>query len=144
MPEASAFDGAIARKDAVIGPTDRSFGLTFAAVFTVIAALPLLHGRAPRWWVLIPAVVMVALALTRPAILAPFNRWWARFGQILHKIVNPLILGLMFFLIITPIGLLMRVLGKRSMRTGPEPGAASYWVLREPPGPDPKSMRRQF
>ncbi len=144
MAGSTEIDEAIARKDAVIGPTDRSFGLTFAVVFTVIAAFPLIHGDAVRWWALAVAAVLVAIAFGKPAILAPLNRGWLKFGLLLHKIVNPLVLGLMFFLVITPIGLLMRLFGKHSIGAGPDPTATSYWVKREPPGPEPKTMRRQF
>ena len=144
MAGATEIDEAIARKDAVIGPTDRSFGLTFAAVFIVIASFPLMSGGAPRWWALVVAAALVAIALGMPSILAPLNRWWLKFGLLLHKIVNPLILGLMFFVVITPVGLLMRLFGKNSVSTNPDPHAKSYWVNRDPPGPEPKTMRRQF
>ena len=144
MTDASEIDRAIARKDVVRGPSDRSFGLTFAVIFALVGAYPWLLGGAPRWWALGAAGAVAALAIARPALLAPWNRWWLRLGLLLHRVVNPLILGLMFFLIITPTGLLMRLFRRHPVRARPDPAATSYWVLRAPPGPDPASMRRQF
>ena len=144
MTDATEIDRAIARKDMVTGPTDRSFGLTFAVIFAVVGAFPWLWGESPRWWWFGAAGVVAASALTRPLLLTPLNRWWLKFGLLLHRIMNPLILGLMFFLIVTPMGLLMGLFRRHPVRARPDPSAASYWVQRTPPGPDPESMRRQF
>lgn len=144
MTDASEFDRALARKDMVSGPTNRSFGLTFAAIFALVGLYPWLFGGAPRWWALAVAAALVVVSLARPTLLAPLNRWWLKFGLLLHKIMNPLILGLMFFLIVTPMGLLMGLFRHHPVRARPDPAATSYWVVRTPPGPEPDSMRRQF
>jgi hypothetical protein len=77
-------------------------------------------------------------------VLSPLNRLWLRFGLLLHKIVSPLVLGIMFFLVITPIGLLMRAVGKDLLRLKFDKRSSSYWIERLPPGPPPESLKDQF
>ncbi|MEM9315274.1 MAG: SxtJ family membrane protein, partial [Pseudomonadota bacterium] len=88
------------------------------------------------------AFALVALVL--PRALAPLNRGWHAFGLFLGRIVAPLIMGLIFFAVVTPIGLARRALGKRSLDDRFDAEAASYWVDREPPGPEPEQLPRQF
>jgi predicted membrane metal-binding protein len=128
----------------VKGSSERSFGLVFAAVFAVVALWPLLKGGEARGWAGLLALLFLAAALLRPRLLAPLNRLWFRFGLLLHKVVNPLVMGLLFFLTVTPIALLMRGLGKDPLRLRFDPAAESYWIPRQPPGPAPDSMRHQF
>src|SRR5262245_51631000 len=90
--------------------SDRSFGLVFAGVFTVIGLLPLLGGRPARGWSLIVAGGFLGVTLIRPTLLAPAKRLWLAFGLLLHRISSPLVLGLLFVLLFTPVGLLMKVL----------------------------------
>jgi hypothetical protein len=89
-------------------------------------------------------VAFAGAALLRPGVLAPLNRLWMRFGLLLAKVVNPLVLGLLFFVTILPIGLIMRALGKDLLRLKLDRSARSYWIAREPPGPPPPSMRNQY
>ena len=84
------------------------------------------------------------LGLIAPAILAPLNRGWTRLGLLLFKVVNPIVLGLIFLVTIVPIGLLLRAFGKDPLRLKFEPQAPSYWIPRDPPGPAPDSMPHQF
>ena len=79
-----------------------------------------------------------------PAVLWPLNRLWLLLGIVLYRIVNPIVMALLFFSTIVPIGMLMRLCGKDSLRLRREPEAASYWIEREPPGPPPETMRNQF
>ncbi|MEQ9641529.1 MAG: SxtJ family membrane protein [Alphaproteobacteria bacterium] len=127
----------------VKGSSDRGFGIVFAVVFALIGCLPLLGGTTPHWWALVVAAVFLALALALPAVLAPLNRLWMKFGLLLHRIVSPLIMGLLFYGVVTPIGMLMRATGKDPMQRRREPEAESYWIVREP-GPAPDSMKHQF
>jgi hypothetical protein len=143
MSGASEVADALARKEAIVGPTDRSFGITFAVIFALAGCLPLLGDGGVTWWLLAMSAATAAIALLRPTLLAPLNRWWLKFGLLLHKIVNPVVMGLMFFVVVTPVGLLMRLGGKRALGRI-DRQATSYWVLRDPPGPDPQSMRQQF
>ena len=124
--------------------SERFFGLTFFAVFLAIGLYPLILGLAPRVWGLGLAALFLGLALLAPALLRPVNGLWLKFGNLLHSITNPVILGVMFYLLITPIGLIMRLMGKDLLGLKPDPDTTSYWIKREPPGPPKDSLHRQF
>jgi hypothetical protein len=127
------------------GPgSERAFGVVFAAVFAVVGLLPLLGGHAPRWWSLLVAAALLGVALLAPRALAPCNRIWFRFGMLLHHVMTPLVLLVLFVLSIVPIALLLRICRKDLLRLRPDPDADSYWIAREPPGPPPESLGRQF
>ncbi|MGE4218629.1 MAG: SxtJ family membrane protein [Alphaproteobacteria bacterium] len=132
------------RDETVTGSSDRGFGIVFAVVFTIVGLWPLTGDRDPRWWSVALAAAFLLAALLRPGVLAPLNRLWTRFGLLLHKIVNPLVMGLMFFVVITPMGIVMRMAGKDPMRLRRDGAASTYWIAREPPGPEPQSMKNQF
>jgi len=116
----------------------------FAGVFTAIALLPLVHGGAVRLWALVPAAIFLLVALVAPSILGPLNRLWLKFGLLLHKILSPVVLGIMFFLVITPIGMFLRARGKDPLRLKPNRQSKTYWIERVPPGPTPESIKDQF
>lgn len=124
--------------------SDRSFGLVFAVVFAVLGTWPLLRGEALRPWAVLIASGFLVVALARPAWLHRLNLLWFRLGLLLHRIVNPLVMGILYFAVMTPTALLMRLLGKDPLRLRRDPIASSYWIPRDPPGPDPDSMRHQF
>lgn len=124
--------------------SDRSFGFVFTAFFAIVGLLPMLHGHAMRLWALAVSASFLLLALLTPALLAPLNRLWTKFGALLHHIVSPIALGVLFFLVITPIALLMRVLGKDPLRMRLDRAAKTYWIERTPPGPDADSLKNQF
>jgi hypothetical protein len=135
----------ISRRDqAVQPPSNRSFGLVFASVFGLIGAWPLVFGHAPRWWALIVGAAFLVAALLVPGALTVPNRLWMRVGALLHRVVSPLALGIVFFAVVTPTGLLMRLLGKDPMRLRRDPTLESYWIKRSPPGPRPDGMPDQF
>ncbi|HEX8359323.1 MAG TPA: SxtJ family membrane protein, partial [Longimicrobium sp.] len=115
----------------------------FAAAFCVVALLPLVHGGGMRRWALGVAAIFLAAALLRPSILHPLNRVWMRIGLLLGMVANPIILAILFYLVLVPIGLLMRLVGSRPLKLGFDPEARSYWTQREP-GPPPDTMNRQF
>ncbi len=132
------------RREEIEVSSDRSFGLVFTAVFIIIGLLPVVFGGAgPRWWSLVIAAAFLALALIRPSLLAPLNRVWLRFGLLLHKVVNPLVMGLIFYIVITPVGVVMRLCGRDVLRLKSS-DAPSYWIERVPPGPKPETMSNQF
>ena len=124
--------------------SNRSFGLVFAGVFLVIGAGPLFFGHSIHLWSLLLSAVFAVLALIAPAVLAPLNRLWTKFGLLLHKIVSPVVLGIMFYLVITPMGAVMRLLGKDPLRLRKDRDAATYWIERTPPGPPPETFVDQF
>ncbi len=126
-------------------PSERSFGLLFAAIGAVAAAMMAWKGHLPAaGGVAAVAVVLAVIALLTPRWLAMPNRWWFRFGLLLHRIVSPIVLGLLFFVLITPIALFMRITRRDALLRRFEPGRESYWIERDPPGPDPESFRNQF
>src|SRR4029453_11604169 len=96
----------------VVGPSDRSFGVVFTVVFSLVGLLPLWRGAAPRWWAVGVALVFGLLALFGPRGLAPANRVWLRIGLLLHRIVNPVVMGVVFYLVVTPFGYVVRLGGK--------------------------------
>jgi len=124
--------------------SDRGFGIFFAVLALGIGAWPLLSGRSPgyAWWV--GGVLLLAVAFMRPRWLGPFNRAWFQLGMLLHRIVNPIVLGLVFVLSVIPVGLLMRLFGKDPLQREFEPDRESYWMRRDPPGPEADSLPRQF
>jgi hypothetical protein len=134
----------LTREQDVEGSSDRSFGVVFAVVFLVIAGWPLWHGEALRWWAAGVAAVFALTAMVRPALLAGLNRQWMKLGVLLGKVVSPIALGLLFYGVITPLGVVLRLAGKDPLRLKFDRGADSYWIRREPPGPPPDSMTNQF
>lgn len=132
------------RDEEVETSSERSFGLVMAGFFAIVGLAPHLRGAGIRWWALGVAACFVVPALLRPALLAPLNRLWLRLALLLYKIVNPIVLGLLFFTTVTPVGWLMRKTGKDPLRLRRDTAAKSYWIVRAPPGPSPESMQNQF
>jgi hypothetical protein len=126
------------------GSSDRAFGIVFAVFFAIVGLWPLMSQSAPRAWSLALAAVFLALAFFVPRVLHPLNGVWLRFGDLLHRIVSPIALGLLFFVVVTPTGWIMRALGKDMLRLRRDPAAASYWIERKPPGPAPDSLKDPF
>jgi len=132
------------RRHEVKAGSDRSFGLVFAAFFAIIGFWPLVGGGEIRLWAVALAVVFLVLALTVPHVLAVPNRLWIRFGLLLSRIVNPVIMGLVFFLAVTPTAAILKLTGKDPLRLKLDREAKSYWIERTPPGPAPDTMTHQF
>lgn len=132
------------REDDVKIGSERSFGLVFAAVGAVLGGLGFWKGWPSTWfWIAFGAVFLV-VALVAPAMLRPLNRLWFRFGLLLNAIISPLVMGLLFYTTIFPLGLVMRLAGKDLLRLKRDTTAESYWIRREPPGPAPETMKNQF
>jgi Saxitoxin biosynthesis operon protein SxtJ len=132
------------REEHVKAGSDRGFGFVFAGFFALVSALSWWRGHTGWHWLLPLGVLFLVVALVRPGLLAPLNKLWLKFGLLLYKVMNPLVLGLLFFITITPIGLVMRAFGKDFLRLRLDRGAKSYWIERTPPGPPPQSMKNQF
>ena len=120
--------------------SNRSFGIVFFVVFLLIALYPLTHGGEIRIWSLIISLIFLILGLLNSKILAPLNKIWFKFGILLGKIVSPLIMGIIFFLVVTPIGFIMRLLGKDVLNLKYNKNK-SYWIEKN--GPKSK-MKNQF
>jgi hypothetical protein len=134
----------LTRDEEIKGSSDRAFGVVFTVVFAIIGLWPLIGGGNPYIWALSIAGGFLVAALVYPSILAPLNRLWMKFGLLLHKITNPIIMGLVFFVTVTPIALIMRMRGKDPLNRKFDPEATSYWIERQPPGPAPDTMTQQF
>jgi hypothetical protein len=134
----------LTKQDEVKRGSDKSFGLIFAFVFSLLGFWLLLSAQRIQFWPFAICTLLVLVSFTLPQILAPFNKLWFLFGRLLHSFVSPIIMGLIFYTTVTPIGLIMRVLGKRPIPLKFNPETKSYWIKREPPGPEPESMTQQF
>ncbi len=121
--------------------SNKSFGIVFSFVFLIIALYPLINDHEIRLWSIIIAIIFLLLGLTNSKILTPLNTIWFKFGILLGKIVSPIIMGVIFFLVVTPIGLLMRLFGKDVLNLKLNKKESSYWV--EKVGPKSK-MKNQF
>ena len=134
----------LSRDEETRGSSNRAFGFVFAVVFLVIAVWPLASGGALGYWPLAVAVAFGAIALAAPRLLAWPNRLWLRLGLLLHRVMSPIALALIFYVAIMPVGLVMRMLGKDLLRLRRRPDATTYWIERTPPGPPPDSLKNQF
>ena len=132
------------QSDDVRAGSERAFGIVFAVVFTIVGAWPLLDEAPLRLWALGVADGFLAAAMIAPQTLKPLNQLWFRFGMVLHKIVNPLVMGLLFFATVTPIAIIMRMMGKDPLNRKIDQQATTYWIERDPAGPEPNTMKNQF
>lgn len=135
--------------------SNRRFGIIFTIVFTVIALLPYMFSGTARWWVfsfggpilgwfLAIAAVLLLVALVRPSLLYLLNFVWFKVVLVLSWIVSFVAMALLFYGVVTPTGLIMRILRKDLLKLRYDKDTDSYWIHRDPPGPDPDSMKNQF
>jgi hypothetical protein len=139
----SANEPMIQRRRTVVG-SNRSFGIVFAVVFGIIALWPVLSGNMPRLWAGIVAAAFLLAALVAPRLLSPLNRAWFYVGLALHRVINPVVMGIIYFGTVVPVGLILKLRGKDLLRLKRDPEAQSYWIDRDPPGPPSGSMTKQF
>lgn len=125
-------------------PSNRSFALVFVVFFLLLAAVAWWKGGRfyPVFLVLSAGIGLVGTV--RPVWLTPFNRAWMRFAELLHRVVNPVVLAVLYFLVVTPFALIMRMFRRDPLHRAFDPDAKSYWIDRDPPGPDGSSMTNQF
>ena len=120
--------------------SNKSFGIVFSIVFLLIAIYPIINNDELRIWSLIIAIIFLVLGLINSKILTPLNKLWFKFGILLGRIVSPIIMGLIFFMVVTPIALIMRIIGKDLLNLKFNKDK-SYWI--EKTGPKSK-MKNQF
>ena len=126
-------------------PSNRTFGLLFIGVFAVLG----LYGIWKDWSAeLIKAFFMMSVALLgvtlfAPKLLTPFNKVWYQLGLLLGKVVSPIVLGILFFIVITPVAIVMRLAGRDALKLRKQ-NVQSHWIERKPPGPEPESFKEQF
>jgi hypothetical protein len=127
--------------------SDRAFGCTVGTVLMVIgAAKAFIADAVTPFSFLIFALgtVLLLLGIAAPSRLSALNRLWLKIGTVLSKLVNPVVLALLFFFVVTPMAFVVRFTGKQPLRLASDPAAASYWIARQPPEGGLSNMRRQF
>jgi len=125
--------------------SERKFGLMFAAFFCLLGVRAFWHHRPTAPLLLLLALLCLLAAVLLPQILAPLTKAWFLLGNAMGKIVSPIVLGAIFFLCITPVGLLQRLMGRDSLKMRAKSRhVSSHWIDREPPGPDASSFKNQF
>jgi len=125
--------------DVKIG-SNKSFGIVFSVVFFIIAIFPILNNDNIRVWSLVISLIFLVLGLINSKLLSPLNKIWFKFGLILSKVVSPLIMGIIFFLVVTPIGILMRIL-KKDLLNLKYNNKNTYWIKKKEPE---STMKNQF
>ena len=125
-------------------PSNRRFGLFFSAVFALAAGYFWYKDNTTLLSVfgaLMGVTLLTALIL--PGLLLPFNKLWMGLGYVIGRIVSPIVLGVIFFILMTPMGVIQRLLGRDELRLKPQ-DQASHWKVRDPAGPEPQSFKQQF
>ncbi|MGJ3258558.1 MAG: SxtJ family membrane protein [Rhodospirillales bacterium] len=131
-------------KEEVQVGSEKGFGIVFAIVFGIIALWPLIDGAPVRLWAAIVAAGFLVAAFIAQPLLKPLNLLWFKFGMLLYKVVNPVVMAFLYYSTVVPTGLIMRMVGKDPLNRRFDPEAKSYWIERDPPGPAPDSMKDQF
>ena len=121
--------------------SNRSFGLVFFVVFLIVALWPLKHDGDIRLWSLGLSIIFFILGILNSKLLTPLNKLWFKFGIFLGVIVSPIIMGVVYFLVVTPIGIFMRLLGKDLLKTSKIKNTSTYWIKRDK---QKNTMKKQF
>ena len=111
--------------------SNRSFGVLFFVVFLVIAFWPMLNDGAPNYYLILLSLIFLILGLINSKILSPLNKGWIKFGEILGKIIAPIVMAMVYFLILTPISLFVRLFGKDLIGMKFSNDVKSYWIKRK-------------
>jgi large-conductance mechanosensitive channel len=133
--------------DPVEAGSDRSFGCTVGTVLVLIGATKVLVAGAlstVACFILAPGVMLLLVGIFAPARLSAINRIWLKLGAVIAKVINPILLALLFFFVVTPMAFVMRIAGKRPLRLALDHAASSYWTYRNASRSEPSSMRQQF
>jgi hypothetical protein len=134
-------------EESIEGGSDRAFGCTVGSILIVIgvAKVSVAGALSSAASVLLGAgAILLLLGIVAPSRLSPLNRIWSRLGALIAKVVNPIVLTLLFFFVVTPMAFVARIAGKRPLHLGPDHAASSYWIRRNTLLDDASSMRRQF
>ncbi len=120
--------------------SNRSFGIVFFVVFLIISIWPLLDEKELRYWSLIVSIIFLILGILKSNILTPLNKVWFKFGILLGNIISPIIMAFVFFLVVTPISLIMKIFGKDILNLKKNKNS-SYWIKKDKQS---GTMRKQF
>ena len=121
--------------------SNRNFGLVFFVVFLIIALWPLKYEEDIRLWSLVLSVIFFILGVLNSKLLTPLNKLWFKFGLFLGSIISPIVMGIVYFIVVTPIGIVMRLLGKDLLKTSKAKQPSTYWIKRDK---QKSSMKKQF
>ena len=121
--------------------SNRNFGLVFFIVFLIVSTWPLTNGEPVRIWSAIISLFFLILGLMNSKLLTPLNKLWFKFGMILGGIVAPVVMGVVFFLVITPTGFFMKIIGKDLLKKRYDKKKSTYWIVRGKPA---STMTQQF
>ena len=121
--------------------SNRSFGLVFFVIFLIVALWPLKNEEDIRLWSLVISIIFFILGVINSKLLTPLNKLWFKFGILLGSIVSPFVMGIIYFAVVTPIGELMRLLGKDLLKTTKTKSISTYWMKRDE---KQTSMKKQF
>ena len=122
-------------------PSNRNFGLVFFIVFSIVGLWPLIHENQIRIWSIIIAIIFLILGLINSNLLKPLNIIWFKFGLLLGSIIAPIIMGIVFFVVVTPTSLIMKIIGKDLLNNKYDKNKKSYWIIR---GKPKSTMKQQF
>ena len=111
--------------------SNRSFGITFFVVFLIVGIWPLLYSESIRIWSIIISLIFLFLGLIKFRYLTPLNKLWSKFGILLGSIVNPIVMGFVFFVVLTPIAIIMKLIGKDILKRKFNKSEKTYWIYRE-------------
>ena len=141
----ASFHEDFSRETQASGPSERSFGFVFSSACLIAALAPMRHGRPLRFWFLVGSALFLAVALVRPGLLRYPNRLWIACGRLLGKVMNPILTALLFYLVFTPAGFILRLTKKDPLELALDREAQSYWNSRAGslPGGD-SGMANQF
>ncbi len=128
----------------VAPPSNRSFGTLFVVVFALLGGYWWWRNNTFFPWAFGLSALILLVTLAQPDWLGPANRAWMKLAELLHRVVSPIALGIMFFCVLTPMALVMRMTGRDAMKRRFDPAARTYWLERDPPGPDPAGLPNQF
>ena len=121
--------------------SNRNFGLVFFVVFLIVALWPLKYEEDFRLWSLTLSIIFFILGIINSKLLTPLNKLWFKFGILLGSIVSPIVMGIVFFLVVTPTSIIMRLLGKDLLKTNKIKNASTYWIKRDKQN---TTMKKQF
>ncbi len=121
-------------------PTNRNFGIVFFIVFLLIGLFPLIQDKEPRVWSLIISIIFLILGIINSKILSPLNKFWMKFGLFLGNLISPIVMGIIYFGVITPTGILMRIL-KKDILNLKKNNKKTYWLVKDNSN---NNMRNQF
>ena len=138
------FHESFSRDEDDLRSSERSLGITFAVVCALIAAIRLYRGESvPLWWATAAAGFLICAFFFTPP-LRVLGLFWHRLGNVLFKVVNPVVMAILFYGTVLPVGFIMRLAKGDPLRLTIDRGCESYWLDREPPGPDGQEMKNQF